>query len=90
MRECSHSLQKSPNDFPGYQRIKENVTNGKADNHEAIDFYRPVENPDKTKPLWGENQWPSVPGFREKYERYVEKMKKLGVVVMEAYVFCYS
>lgn len=40
----------------GYQRLKENVTNGKADNHEAIDFYRPVDRPDKSRPLWGENQ----------------------------------
>ncbi|KAK7445113.1 hypothetical protein VKT23_014981 [Stygiomarasmius scandens] len=68
----------------GYARLKENVTNGKADNHEGIDFYRPVENPDKTKPLWGINQWPTVPGFREKYERWVEKMKTLGMIVMEA------
>lgn len=69
----------------GYQRLKENVTNGKADNHEGIDFYRPVENPDKLKPLWGENQWPSAPGtFRQKYEQWIEKMKKLGIVVMEA------
>ncbi|KAF9077680.1 Clavaminate synthase-like protein [Rhodocollybia butyracea] len=65
-------------------RLKENVTNGKADNHEGIDFYRPVDNPDKTKPLWGENQWPQVPQFREKYEAWVEKMKMLGLVVMEA------
>ncbi|KXN88170.1 hypothetical protein AN958_07629 [Leucoagaricus sp. SymC.cos] len=68
----------------GYQRLKENVTNGKADNHEGIDFYKPVEDPDKTKPLWGENQWPTVPTFREKYEVWVEKMKKLGLIVMEA------
>jgi len=68
----------------GYARLKENVTNGKADNHEGIDFYRPVENPDKTKPLWGENQWPRIPGFREKYEKWVEKMKALGLLVMEA------
>ena len=71
----------------GYQRLKENVTNGKADNHEGLDFYAPVENPDKTKPLHGENQWPSdevVPRFRERYERWVEKMKKLGMIVMEA------
>ena len=71
----------------GYQRLKENVTNGKADNHEGLDFYAPVEMPDKSKPLHGENQWPSeetVPGFREKYERWVEKMKKLGMIVMEA------
>jgi len=68
----------------GYARLQENVTNGKADNHEAIDFYRPVENPDKTKPLWGENQWPIIPGFRAKFERWVSKMKALGLIVMEA------
>ncbi|KAJ6508798.1 Clavaminate synthase-like protein [Mycena sanguinolenta] len=69
----------------GYQRLKENVTNGKADNHEGLDFYRPVENPDKTRPLWGENQFPdSIPGFKEKYEAWVEKMKGLGLIVMEA------
>jgi len=68
----------------GYARLRENVTNGKADNHEGIDFYKPVSNPDKTKVLWGENQWPGVPGFRDKYEEWVEKMKKLGMVVMEA------
>lgn len=64
--------------------MKENVTNGKADNHEGLDFYKPVEDPDKTKPLWGENQWPTVPGFREKYEAWVTKMKALGMIVMEA------
>jgi isopenicillin N synthase-like dioxygenase len=68
----------------GYARLKENVTNGKADNHEGIDFYRPVENPDKTKPLWGENQWPSIPEFQEKYTKWVEKMKALGLIVMKA------
>ncbi|KIO06162.1 hypothetical protein M404DRAFT_946964 [Pisolithus tinctorius Marx 270] len=68
----------------GYQRLKENVTNGKADNHEGIDIYRPVGNPDKSKTLWGENQWPTIPGFREKYEQWVEKMRKLGMIVMEA------
>lgn len=60
---------------------------GKADNHEGLDFYAPVPNPDKTKPLWGENQWPTddmATGFREKYERWVEKMKQLGMIVMEA------
>ncbi|KAI8978694.1 Clavaminate synthase-like protein [Trametes punicea] len=68
----------------GYQRLKENVTNGKADNHEGIDFYRPVEKPDKSKPLWGENQWPAIPGFKERYEAWIEKMKRLGMIVMEA------
>ncbi|KAF8295743.1 Clavaminate synthase-like protein [Clavulina sp. PMI_390] len=71
----------------GYQRLNENVTLGKADSHEGLDLYRPVEKPDRTKPLQGENQWPSdvdVPGFREKYERWVERMKELGLIVMEA------
>ncbi|KAL7279975.1 hypothetical protein ACG7TL_006386 [Trametes sanguinea] len=68
----------------GYQRLKENVTNGKADNHEAIDLYRPVEQPHKSKPLWGVNQWPAIPGFRDRYEAWIEKMKKLGMIVMEA------
>ncbi|KAF7365225.1 Oxoglutarate 3-dioxygenase [Mycena venus] len=68
----------------GYQRLKENVTNGKADNHEGLDFYRPVENPDKSRPLWGENQFPSIPDFKDKYEAWVEKMKALGLIVMEA------
>jgi len=68
----------------GYAKLKENVTNGKADNHEGLDLYKPVENPDKSKPLWGENQWPTVPGFKEKFESWIEKMKQLGLIVMEA------
>ncbi|KAJ7044108.1 hypothetical protein C8F04DRAFT_689538 [Mycena alexandri] len=69
----------------GYARLKENVTNGKADNHEGLDFYRPVEEPDKSRPLWGKNQFPDqVPAFREKYEAWVDKMKALGLIVMEA------
>jgi isopenicillin N synthase-like dioxygenase len=66
--------------------LKENVTNGKADNHEAIDIYRPVEKPDKSKPLWGENQWPTITGFKERYNQWIAKMKQLGLIVMEAYV----
>ncbi len=70
----------------GYQRLKENVTNGKADNHEGLDFYRPVETPDKSKPLWGVNQWPSQPAeFKDKYQVWVDKMKALGLIVMKAY-----
>ena len=63
------------------------LAGGKADNHEAIDIYRPVPDPDKTKPLWGENQWPtSIAGFKEKYEAWMAKMQKLGMFVIEAYV----
>ena len=68
----------------GYAKLKENVTNGKADNHEGLDFYKPVKNPDKTKPVWGENQWPSIPGFKNKFDQWVEKMKALGLILMEA------
>jgi isopenicillin N synthase-like dioxygenase len=69
----------------GYARLKENVTGGKADNHEGVDFYRPVENPDKSKPVWGENQWPeSMPELETKFMSWTEKMKKLGLIVMEA------
>jgi len=60
------------------------VTNGKADNHEAIDLYKPVESPDKSKPLWGENQWPDIPRFKQKYDQWIEKMKNLGLILMEA------
>jgi len=81
-----NSIWRPLTSWQGYARLKENVTNGKADNHEGIDFYHPVENPDKTKPLWGENQWPSIPRFREKYEKWIGKMKALGLVVMEACV----
>jgi isopenicillin N synthase-like dioxygenase len=72
--------------FPllGYQSLKENITLGLADNQEAIDFYHPVVNPDKGKLLWGENQWPSIPEFREKYETWIDKMKALGFIVMHA------
>jgi|ERR1700722_6663724 len=70
----------------GYARLNENVTNGLADNHEGLDFYRPVERPDKSKPLWGQNQWPRIPTFKEKYDRWTEKMKALGLIVMEACV----
>jgi isopenicillin N synthase-like dioxygenase len=66
----------------GYARLKENVMNGKADNHEDLDLYKPIANPDKTKPLWGKNQWPTVPGFREKYKDWIAKMKALGMIVM--------
>ncbi|KZT34373.1 Clavaminate synthase-like protein [Sistotremastrum suecicum HHB10207 ss-3] len=68
----------------GYARLNENVTQGKADAHEGLDFYRPVPNPDKNIPLHGENQWPDVSHFRERYQRWTERMQELGLLVMEA------
>lgn len=69
----------------GYARLKENMTMGKADNHEGLDFYRPVSDPDETKPLWGENQWPtSMPQLETAFMGWTEKMKRLGMILMEA------
>ncbi|KDQ25785.1 hypothetical protein PLEOSDRAFT_1097555 [Pleurotus ostreatus PC15] len=63
---------------------KENVTNGKVDNHEAVDFVCGVE---QLEPLCGDNLWPTIPSFKEKYEQWIEKMKVLGLIVMEAVAF---
>jgi isopenicillin N synthase-like dioxygenase len=52
--------------------------------YEGLDFYASVDNPDPSRPLWGTNQWPEIPGFRSEYERWVDKMKQLGLIVMEA------
>ncbi|GJJ10155.1 hypothetical protein Clacol_004381 [Clathrus columnatus] len=68
----------------GYSRLGQSITAGKVDKHEELDFFRPVENPDKTKVCWGNNQWPTVEGFWDKYKIWIEKMKVLGRVVMEA------
>jgi isopenicillin N synthase-like dioxygenase len=70
----------------GYQRLGENVTQYKADYHEGLDFYRPVELPDKSVPLHGENQWPSgrPVGFRETFERWIDRMLSIGMALMRA------
>ncbi|KAG8862389.1 hypothetical protein FRB96_001457 [Tulasnella sp. 330] len=66
-------------------RNQDQARGGKADNHEAIDLYAPVEHPDKTKTLWGENQWPdAVPAFQSTFEHWIARMKELGLIVMEA------
>ncbi|KAG8904608.1 Carnitine O-acetyltransferase mitochondrial [Tulasnella sp. 403] len=66
-------------------RNEDNARGGKADNHEAIDIYRPVPDPDKTKPLWGTNQWPAgIPNFEETYDAWGGKMRELGARVIEA------
>ncbi|KAJ9104390.1 hypothetical protein QFC20_004526 [Naganishia adeliensis] len=77
----------------GYQKLKQNITMGKADHHEGLDFcadtpYPPRERRDdagQLKPLGGENQWPERPvAFRAQMEDWIEKMKALGMAVMEA------
>ncbi|KAK4685402.1 hypothetical protein P7C73_g4748, partial [Tremellales sp. Uapishka_1] len=69
----------------GYQRLHENVTQGKADHHEGLDLYAPSPYPLDTplKPLSGENQWPTIPSLlRPRLEAWIEKMKVLGMAVM--------
>lgn len=64
----------------GYQPLKTNVTQGKADMHEGIDFYRHVEE-DSTLPLHGCNQWPDdkdVPHFKRKFEDWQNRMLVIG------------
>lgn len=81
----------------GYQKLNQNVTQGKADHHEGIDFYasnpykslansstRPEDRPG-LRPLEGENQWPTqMPHMKPRMEQWVDKMKILGLAVMEA------
>eukprot|EP01099_Mayorella_cantabrigiensis_P006080 TRINITY_DN5028_c0_g1_i1.p1 TRINITY_DN5028_c0_g1~~TRINITY_DN5028_c0_g1_i1.p1 ORF type:complete len:340 (-),score=66.64 TRINITY_DN5028_c0_g1_i1:201-1220(-) len=71
----------------GYQKLAESVTKGKADWHEALDYYRePNELEDLLKSkgaLYGHNQWPETPTeFKSTYELYINKMKILGIQIM--------
>jgi isopenicillin N synthase-like dioxygenase len=72
------------NQGSGYARLNENITNSLPDAHEGIDFYRPVASPDPSKPIWGTNQWPDIPNFREAYQEWTERMQVLGKAVMHA------
>ncbi|GJP42644.1 hypothetical protein CLOM_g2184 [Closterium sp. NIES-68] len=80
------ALSKSPI-FRGYQRLGENITQGRHDMHEAIDLYRehPADHPDvlSGKPLHGPNPWPSRPErFKPVVQEYVTTMKGLGRTVL--------
>ncbi|WWD19468.1 hypothetical protein CI109_103928 [Kwoniella shandongensis] len=81
----------------GYQRLHQNVTQGKADHHEGLDLYAPNPYPPREqpttngdgnegrplRPLEGPNLWPSKPEqFKPKMEQWIEKMKVLGMAVM--------
>lgn len=47
---------------------------GKVDNCRVTDSHRPLN---KTKFLEGEGKWERVPGFGEKCEEWVEKVRQL-------------
>ncbi|KAI8808050.1 hypothetical protein BJ742DRAFT_289274 [Cladochytrium replicatum] len=74
----------------GYQRLMQNITRYKKDYHEGIDLYAPIDDSHTLrkkgiKTMAGENQWPSTPAeFRETYETYIEKLKKVGVATLRA------
>ncbi|KAM0754922.1 Clavaminate synthase-like protein [Meredithblackwellia eburnea MCA 4105] len=78
---------RQPDGARGYQVLGENVTQYKADHHEGWDAYKPLpptlEDPQKL--LHGPNLWPSQPtSFRPTMEQWVEKMKVIGMALMEA------
>jgi isopenicillin N synthase-like dioxygenase len=77
----------------GWQPVRDNVTGGKRDWQEAVDFYRNGEeilgNGARREPpydiLMGKNYWPLHPvDLKNTYEEYIEKMLKLGEVVVTA------
>lgn len=70
----------------GYQRLKQNITQGKVDHHEGLDLYARSRQPfDPAVPLSGENQWPvNSAVLRATVEGWQAKMCGLGLAVMEA------
>ena len=66
----------------GYQRIGENVTNGRRDQHEAIDFYRPCAVSDgglrAPHPYIGPND------LNERVDRYAKGMTRIGKYILRA------
>ena len=73
----------------GYQKVGENVTQGKRDWHEAVDLYRNVETGEPPHKLChGPNLWPDTPKeLKRRYEVYIERLLALGEVVVRAMGF---
>jgi isopenicillin N synthase-like dioxygenase len=71
----------------GWQPVRDNVTGGKRDWQEAVDFYREadVESSPPYEFLQGRNLWPQRPAeLQHTYEKYVENVLSLGEVLMTA------
>ncbi|XP_077249982.1 homoarginine-6-hydroxylase 2-ODD-233-like isoform X2 [Tasmannia lanceolata] len=72
--------------FRGYQRVGENITEGKLDMHEAIDCYREVEHGvhgQLGKALEGSNIWPDYPpNFKQLMEEYIILLRDLSRTIM--------
>jgi len=75
--------------YVGYQQLGINITQGKRDWHEAIDFFCEVKNLttyNPNLPLHGLNQWPASPKqFREAFEKYIAAMLVLGDSLMSLF-----
>ncbi|KAF2276707.1 Clavaminate synthase-like protein [Westerdykella ornata] len=78
----------------GYQGMGENVTLGRRDMHEAVDWYREWDHAPREegsggkgtyKMLQGPNLWPEEPAeLKEVYEAYVEELQGVGMAVVRA------
>ena len=74
----------------GWQPVRDNVTGGRRDWQEAVDFYRDgemkgIRSGPPYEILMGKNLWPERPlELKKAYEEYVEKMLQLGEVVLTA------
>ena len=92
-RKLEISYLKSPQ-FRGYMEMGRELTKGRVDMREQIEF-GPEEEPvppeekcsgkDEFLPdrLRGRNQWPPVEGFRETFLRYLDKLNWLSRLILE-------
>lgn len=84
--EMSIQIAESGAPVRGYQALRENVTQGAPDMHEAIDFYSEnLPAAHKESPLGGKNKWPqTLPCFRPTFEAYFDSMLALGSTIFAA------
>eukprot|EP00250_Pteridium_aquilinum_P004809 c15008_g1_i1 orf=110-1114(+) len=73
--------------YRGYQRIGENVTKGRPDLHEAIDYYKEFEHDaygELGRPLCSPNLWPEHPSdFKVVMQEYLEAMQDLAQKILK-------
>jgi len=82
-------------DFRGYLAVGEELTKGKPDMKESLEFAQNGECPvDATSQsffrLYGENPWPKealVPEFRSVLEQYIETIQTLAQQLMETLIY---
>ncbi len=81
-------------DFRGYVGLGEELTNGKPDMKESLEFAQDGERPAGASPqsfdrLYGANPWPeesSVPGFQSVLRGYMERIEDIADRMMDALV----